>query len=113
MNRKTETSKRPEGAFDPFAAFKPPSPAGRMGTSWFERVADLGSEVTSFVADRIKEDVQTQHALLHCKSLPEVQKVQAEFLQKAFDQYRAETGKLIKMTGKTAVGDPDKDHTCV
>ena len=113
MNRKTETSKRPEGAFDPFVAFKPLSPAAWMGTAWFERVADLGSEVTSFVADRIKEDVQTQHALLHCKSLLEVQKVQAEFLQKAFDQYQAETGKLIKMTGMTAVGDPDKDHTGV
>jgi hypothetical protein len=113
MDKKTETSKDPKNAFDPFVAFKPLSPAGWMGTAWFERVADLGGEVTSFIAERIKEDVKTQHALLHCKSLPEVQQVQADFLQKAFDQYQAETGKLIKMTGTVAVVDPDKDHTCV
>jgi len=113
MDRKIETSKDPKIAFDPFVAFKPLSLAGWMGTAWFERVAELGSKVTSFVAERIKEDVKTQHALLHCRSLPEVQQVQAEFLQTAFDQYRAETGKLIKMTGTMAVGDPDKDHTCV
>lgn len=113
MNQKTEASKQPEGASDPFVAFMPVFPAGWMGIAWFARLAELGSEVSSFVAERIREDVQTQHRLLHCKSLPEVQKVQAEFLQKAFDQYQAETGKLIRMTGVTAVGDPDKDHTCV
>lgn len=113
MRQKTEASKDPKTAFDPLPGFKFLAPAGWMGSGLFERVADLGSEITTFVAERIKEDVKTQHALLHCKSLPEVQKVQAEFLQKAFDQYRAETGKLVEMTGIAAVGDPDKDHTCV
>lgn len=113
MTQKTETSKQPEGNSDPFVAFRQLSPVAWMGTAWFGRVADLGSEVASFVAERIKEDVKTQHALLHCKSLPEVQQVQAAFLQKAFDQYQAETGKLIGMSGMKAVGDPDKDHTCV
>lgn len=113
MNQKNEASKKSQDAVDPFVAFKSLSPAAWMGPAWFERVRDLGNEVSLFVAERIKEDVKTQHALLHCKSLPEVQQVQAEFLQRAFDQYRAETGKLIKMTGTTAVGDPDKDHTCV
>jgi hypothetical protein len=32
--------------------------------------------------------------------LAEVQHTQAEFIQKAFDQYQAETGKLIAMTGQ-------------
>lgn len=104
MNGKTEEI--PEQAstvFDPFVAFKPLAPAAWMSTGWFERVTDLGSEITTFVAERIKEDVRTQHALLHCKSLAEVQHVQADFLQKAFDQYRAETGKLVEMTGNMAV----------
>lgn len=113
MSQETEPAKRPEDAFDPFGAFKSFSPAAWMGSAWFERVAEMGNEVTTFLAERIKEDVKTQEALLNCKSLREVQQVQAEFLQKAFDQYQAETGKLIKMTGTTAVGHPDKDHTCV
>ncbi|WP_246107397.1 phasin family protein [Puniceibacterium confluentis] len=113
MKQKTESSKQPQDTFDPFVAFKSLSPAARMGTAWFEHVAVLGSEISSFVAERIKEDVKTQHALLNCKSLPEVQRVQAEFLQKAFDQYQAETGKLIEMSGAMAADDPEKDHTCV
>lgn len=83
-----------------------------MGTAWFRLVADHGSEVTSVVAERIKEDVKSQHALLHCKSLPEVQNVQSGFLQETFDQYQAETGKLIRLTGTTAVGGP-ADHSRV
>lgn len=98
MAQKTETSKTTPVFFDPFVALKPLSPATWMGTAWLESFADLGSEISSFVADRIKADVQTQHALLHCKTLPEVQHVQAEFLQKAFDQYQAETGKLVDLS---------------
>ena len=68
-----------------------------MGTAWFEAMADMNSEVTSFVANRIKEDVKTQHKLLHCSDAQELQKAQLEFLEKAYEQYTAETGKLIKM----------------
>ncbi len=110
MDQKTQTSKRTTIAFDPFVAFKPLAPASWKGTVWFERVADLGSEITAFVADRIKEDVQTRHALLHCKSLTEVQHVQAEFFQKAFDQYRTKTAQLVEMTGNIAV-DLQADNT--
>ncbi|MEH6645979.1 phasin family protein [Sulfitobacter sp.] len=102
MTKKPETSKQASAAFDPFVVFKPLAPTAWMGTAWFERVADLGSEITTFVADRIKEDAKTQHALLNCKSMVEVQHVQAEFLQKAFDQYHAETGKLVELTGQMA-----------
>lgn len=100
MERKTETPQFSPDAFDPLAIFKPIAPAAWM--TWFENIADLGTEITSFVAERIKEDVQTQHAMLHCKSLSEIQHVQAEFLQKAFEQYQAETGKLIEMSSELA-----------
>lgn len=69
-----------------------------MGTNWLEAMAGMNSEIVSFVADRIKEDVKTQHELLHCKSPEQLQKVQLEFLEKAYEQYSAETGKLIKMS---------------
>ena len=68
-----------------------------MGTAWFDAVADINNEVVSFVADRIKEDVKTQHEMLHCKSPEELQKAQLAFLEKAYKQYTAETGKLVKM----------------
>lgn len=69
----------------------------RMGLAWAEGLSDLGSEVLSFVADRIKEDVKTQHRILHCRNVAELQHIQAEFVQTAIDQYTAETGKLVKM----------------
>lgn len=70
----------------------------QMGLVWMEGMSDLGSEVLSFVADRIKEDVKTQHKLLHCKNVTDLQHIQAEFMQTAIDQYTAETGKLVQMS---------------
>jgi hypothetical protein len=92
-------------------ALKPLAPLGWMSTAWIESLADLGSELTSFVADRIREDVKTQHAILHCKSLAELQHVQAEFMQRAFDQYAAETGKLIEMSTEIAAKIKDGSKT--
>lgn len=68
-----------------------------MGTNWFEKMADINSELASFVAGRIQEDVKTQHELLHCTSTEEFQKAQFAFLEKAYQQYTAETGKLVQM----------------
>lgn len=68
-----------------------------LGTTWAEAMADWNAEVVSFLSDRIKEDVKTQQALLHCKSPQDVQRVQLEFLEKAREQYTAETGKLLKI----------------
>ncbi|MFD1343922.1 phasin family protein [Litorisediminicola beolgyonensis] len=69
-----------------------------MSVAWAEALSEMGSEVLSFVAHRIKEDVKTQHQILHCRDVGELQKIQAEFLQTAIDQYRAETGKLFELS---------------
>ena len=68
-----------------------------MGTAWMEAFSDMGAEVVSFVAERIKEDVKTQHEILHCKDIAELQHIQAQFVQKAIAQYQDETGKLVEM----------------
>jgi hypothetical protein len=68
-----------------------------MGTAWIETISDMSAEVAQFVAERIKEDVKTQHEILHCKNVGELQHIQAQFIQKAMDQYQAETGKLVDM----------------
>lgn len=69
-----------------------------FGTAWVEALSEMGSEVVSFVADRIKEDVRTQHEILHCDDMAELQRIQARFMKKAIEQYTAETGKLLEMS---------------
>ena len=69
-----------------------------FGTAWVEALGEMGSEVVSFVADRIKEDVRTQHEILHCDDMAELQRIQARFMKKAIEQYTAETGKLLEMS---------------
>ncbi len=69
----------------------------QIGTGWLETMSGIGAEMLGFVADRIKEDVKTQHDVLQCKNIADLQLVQAQFLQRSIDQYRAETGKLVEM----------------
>ncbi|MFK7938775.1 MAG: phasin family protein [Roseovarius sp.] len=79
-----------------------------LSTAWFEALGDLSSEVLSFVSDRVKEDVKVQHEVLHCKDVTELQHIQSQFLQKAVDQYQAETGKLVAMSTKAFAPPTDK-----
>ncbi len=72
-------------------------PLGWLGTTWFEAMIDINSEVIDFIADRIKEDVKTQHEFLHCKEPAALQKAQMAFLERAYVQYTTEAGKLLKM----------------
>ena len=76
--------------------------AGLGPLAWLEFLSDFNSEVLSFLAERVKEDVKTQHSILHCKNADEMRHLQAEFLQNAIEQYTAETGKLVEM-GEAAI----------
>lgn len=79
-----------------------------MGTAWMEAISDMGAEVAGFVAERIRQDVKTQHEILHCKNMADLQHIQAQFIQKAMDQYHAETGKLVQM-GTDAFSPSEED----
>lgn len=68
-----------------------------MGVAWVEALGDLGAEVASFIAQRIREDVQAQHKILHATSAEELRRLQGEFVQRAVDQYAAETGRLVAL----------------
>ena len=72
-------------------------PWGQMGTAWIEAMSGLGGEVTRFLAQRVQADVGLQQRLLHATSLDDVRHVQAEFFQKAIDQYTAETGRMVEI----------------
>lgn len=80
-----------------------------LGTKWVETISDVGAEWLSFVADRVKEDVKMQHQLLHARTIGEVQHLQAQFLQKAMDDYRDETGKIVEFCSKAMTD--IHDHT--
>ncbi|PTE21716.1 hypothetical protein C5F48_10940 [Cereibacter changlensis JA139] len=64
----------------------------------------LGSEALSFLAERIREDFETQQQMLHCRSLPELAQVRARFLQRATDQYTAETGRMADIWARALDG---------
>jgi phasin protein len=81
-----------------------------LGTAWIEALSDMGAEVAGFVAERIKEDVKTQHEILHCKNVADLQHIQGKFIQKALEQYQVETGKLFKMS-TDAFASPKADKT--
>lgn len=107
---KTDTPKKDDA---PLAAIAQLQGAGFgnmvwLGTAWFETIGDLSAEVLSFVADRVKEDVKVQHQIMHCKNPSELQHVQSQFLQKAIEQYQAETGKLVEMGSKVFTPPSDK-----
>lgn len=72
-------------------------PWGQMGTAWVEAMSGLGGEAMRFLSQRVQEDVGVQHRLLHATSLDEVRHIQAEFFQKALDQYTAETGRVVEI----------------
>jgi hypothetical protein len=81
------------GAFGPWA---------EAGAAWSEALAELGSEMLHFVAERVQEDVAVQQRLIGAANLEEVRHIQAEFVQKAIDQYAAETGRIVEMSGELA-----------
>ena len=72
-------------------------PWGQMGAAWAEAMSGLGGEVMRFLAQRVQEDVGLQQRLLHATSLDEARHIQAAFVQKAIDQYVAETGRMVEL----------------
>lgn len=102
-DKDTKTETQPDPAVNAMAALAELQKAGMGSMVWLgkamaEGMSGLGSEVLKFVAERITEDVKTQHEILNCKDVAQLQHIQARFLQKAVDQYTAETGKLVKMS---------------
>ncbi|MGO4915514.1 phasin family protein [Pseudogemmobacter sp. W21_MBD1_M6] len=103
QTKPNQTPKDPATAMtEAFAAIQK---SGMMPMTWFgaamaEKMAEINSECAQFIADRIKEDVQTQHRMLHCKDMDQIKTVQTEFLNKAIEQYTAETGKLVQLSQK-------------
>jgi predicted ATPase len=78
-----------------------------VGTDWMTTMSDMGREMLEFTAARMKQDMQMQQDLLQAKGLAEVQQIQAQFFQKAMQDYTNETARLMGI-GKTLVGGSGK-----
>ena len=52
-------------------------------------------EIADFVAERIRRDIETQKALMACRTLDDLRGLQADFMRNAFDQYFSEMARLL------------------
>ncbi len=57
----------------------------------------IGSEAIAFLTRRLEDDLTTQQKLLHAASPEEFRHIQAEFVQRAMDQYAEETGRMLEI----------------
>lgn len=115
MAKQDTAQSQATGADNPFAPLLELQKAGfgnmmGMNSAWLESLGEMGAEFMQFLAERVREDVKTQHQILHCKDVSEMQEIQARFVQKAIDQYQAETGKLVQM-GMSALKPDDSKNS--
>ena len=72
----------------------------KANEAMLEGMVALQREIMEFGGARLQEDLETQSELAKCKDLQEAWKLQAEFAQKAMQQYTAETAKLVDLSAK-------------
>jgi len=63
-----------------------------FGTAWLESATEVNRELAEFLCKRISDDVRTQHEMLNCTDPAKLQEIQARFIQRAIDDYAAESG---------------------
>ncbi|SFR09447.1 hypothetical protein [Poseidonocella sedimentorum] len=106
--KQDESAAEPQSPLDPDAIIRTFTeiqaaglgPVSWLGVRWLEATSDMGAEWLAFLAGRVREDVRLHHELLHAGTADRMQHIQARFLQKALDDYRDETGKLVEICGK-------------
>jgi hypothetical protein len=67
------------------------------GQAMMDGVTKLQKELVDFVSERIRQDVETQQAMLRCRSFDDMRDLQTRFFQTAVDQYSAEANRLMKL----------------
>ena len=76
-------------------------PLGWLTPVWVEHMQEVGHDLAEFVAARIREDVRTQQRILRCRTIDELREVQTAFIAGAFEDYAAETGRLVTLNEDT------------
>lgn len=67
-----------------------------------EMMSRAQAEISSFVAERIRQDLDVQQALLRCRNLDELRDVQVRFVRTAMDQYGDQAMQMVRIGGEVA-----------
>ncbi|GHF52585.1 phasin family protein [Seohaeicola zhoushanensis] len=77
-------------------------PMSNFGVAMADAWADLIAESASFIAQRLRQDARTQHAILHCRSASDLHEIHASFFQKAIDDYQDEAARMSSILERSA-----------
>lgn len=83
-------------------AMMPWSVGAQMAAAWIEGVTRMNGEWARFVAERLKQDAETQHRIFTCGSPVEAQALTADFLRRTIDDYLTETARLSSLGSRVA-----------
>ena len=72
------------------------------GQAVIEGIGLAQQEIAEFIAERIRQDLDTQQAYLRCRSLDELREINVRFLRTALGQYGGEASRLFKIGGQVA-----------
>lgn len=76
------------------------APMMAFGPKAFEAWQDIINESVGFMTRRLERDIETQQAMLNCKTPADLLKVQAEFIETTFAQYTEEANRMMKIMAK-------------
>lgn len=74
---------------------------GIAGQAMLDGLSESQREIAEFVAARVRQDIETQQALMACRTIDDLRGVQATFLRNAVDQYCSEMTRLIDLGRET------------
>ena len=70
---------------------------GAAGAAMLEGLKKAQTEISDFLTQRIRQDVETQAEMLRCRTLDDVRDLQTRFFKTALDQYAGEATRLMKI----------------
>lgn len=73
------------------------APEAWPGTQAVELWMDIGTEAWGFVAERVRADVEMQHALLRCSCPMQAQVVLMRHGHRAIEDYHREAGRMMDL----------------
>ena len=71
---------------------------GAAGAAMLEGLKKAQTEISDFITQRIRQDVETQAEMLRCRTLDDVRDLQTRFFKTALDQYAGATSRLMKIS---------------
>lgn len=96
------TKKTKDQPSNDFAGMLGNMPFNPMNDPQLKAWSDLGAEMMKFAATRIQRDLEAQKAMLACKSVEDLQKVQAQFYSEAVADYRAQIQHAMEVMSHAA-----------